>query len=393
MLPSLKRDDDGGVTLAVQHADPGADGQANWLPAPPGPFFLALRLYWPKADALNGRWIAPPLVRASDNEMAAAPASGAPGPVTPDNFVRAESDRYLGNLVRENEIGKLVHRREPAAIDNQAVIRLNRDTLYSSAVFDLDAGPVTITLPDAGKRFMSMQVIDEDEYTPLVAYGAGTQTLTRDKVGTRYVVVAVRTLVNPDDPKDVEAVHALQDAIKVDQPGGPGKFEVPDWDQASQKTVRDGLLTLAATLPDTKGMFGPRGAVDPVRHLIGAASAWGGNPEKDALYLNVAPGKNDGKTVYRLDVKDVPVDGFWSISVYNAKGYFEPNPQNAYTLNNVTAKTGADGSIAIQFGGCDGGTENCLPTPPGWNYLVRLYRPRAEILDGSWTFPEPRAVR
>ena len=90
------------------------------------------------------------------------------------------------------------------------------------------------------------------------------------------------------------------------------------------------------------------------RHLIGAASAWGGNPEKDALYLNVVPGKNDGKTVYRLDVKDVPVDGFWSISVYNAKGYFEPNPQNAYTLNNLTAKTGADGSIAIQFGGCDG---------------------------------------
>ena len=393
MLPSLKRDDDGGVTLAIQHADPGADGQANWLPAPAGPFFLAMRLYWPKADALNGKWIAPPLVRVSDNETAAAPAPGAPVPVTPDNFVRAESDRYLGNLVRESEIGKLVHRREPAAIDNQAVIRLNRDTLYSSAVFDLDAGPVTITLPDAGKRFMSMQVIDEDEYTPLVAYGAGTQTLTRDKVGTRYVVVAIRTLVNPDDSKDVEAVHALQDAIKVDQPGGPGKFEVPDWDQASQKTVRDGLLTLAATLPDTKGMFGPRGEVDPVRHLIGAASAWGGNPEKDALYLNVVPGKNDGKTVYRLDVKDVPVDGFWSISVYNAKGYFEPNPQNAYTLNNITAKTGADGSIAIQFGGCDGKTENCLPTPPGWNYLVRLYRPRAEILDRSWTFPEPRAVK
>ena len=150
---------------------------------------------------------------------------------------------------------------------------------------------------------------------------------------------------------------------------------------------------MAATLPDTKGMFGPKGAVDPVRHLIGAASAWGGNPEKDALYLNVVPAKNDGKTVYRLDVKDVPVDGFWSISVYNAKGYFEPNPQNAYTLNNITAKTGADGSIAIQFGGCDGKTENCLPTPPGWNYLVRLYRPRAEILDGSWTFPEPRAVK
>jgi len=390
MLPSLKRDEDGGVTLIVQHADPGAAEKTNWLPAPAGPFFLAMRLYWPKADALDGRWMAPPLVRVSDKDQT---ASSAPVPVTPDNFVRAESDRYLAGLVKEGEIGKVLHRREPAAIDNQTVIRLNRDTLYSSAVFDLDAGPATITLPDPGKRFMSMQIIDEDEYTPEVVYGAATRTLTKETVGTRYVVVAVRVLVDPDDPKDIEAVHALQDAIKADQPGGPGQFEVPDWDQASQKTVREGLLTLAATLPDTKGMFGPRGDVDPVRHLIGAASAWGGNPEKDALYLNVVPPRNDGKTIYRLDVKDVPVDGFWSISVYNAKGYFEPNPQNAYTLNNITAKAGADGSIAIQFGGCDGKVENCLPTPPGWNYLVRLYRPRAEILDGSWTFPEPQAVK
>jgi hypothetical protein len=391
MLPDLKRDADGGVTLHVQHPSPGADVEANWLPSPAGPFFIAMRLYWPKPEALDGRWKAPPLVQAA--EAQSAPSLVAAVPVTPDNFVRAESDRYLGNLAKEGGVGKLFHRREPAAIDNQTVIRLNRDTLYSSGVFDLDAGPVTITLPDAGKRFMSMQVIDEDEYTAEVDYGAGAHTLTKEKIGTRYVVAAVRVLVDPNDPKDLEVVHALQDAIKVDQPGGPGKFEVPNWDQASQKTVRDGLLILAATLPDTKGMFGPRGGVDPVRHLIGAASAWGGNPEKDALYLNVTPAHNDGKTIYRLNVKDVPVDGFWSISVYNAKGYFEPNPQNAYTLNNLTAKPGADGSIAVQFGGCDGKIDNCLPTPPGWNYLVRLYRPRPEILDGSWTFPEPHAVK
>ena len=56
---------------------------------------------------------------------------------------------------------------------------MNRDTLYSAAVFDLDAGPVTITLPDAGKRFMSMQVIDEDQYSPHVVYGAGQHTFTK----------------------------------------------------------------------------------------------------------------------------------------------------------------------------------------------------------------------
>jgi hypothetical protein len=321
-----------------------------------------------------------------------AQPAGSAVPVTADNFPRAESDLYFSNVIKDGGLGKFVHRREPAAVNNQTIIRLNRDTLYSAAVFDLDAGPVTITLPDAGKRFMSMQVFDEDQFTPEVDYGAGTYVLSKDEIGTRYMLIGVRTLVDPTDPNDVNAVHALQDAMKIEQSGGPGKFDVPHWDQASQKKVRDALLVLASTLPDTKHMFGTKDAVDPVRRLIGAASAWGGNPEKDALYLNQVPEKNDGKTIYKLNVKDVPVGGFWSVSVYNAKGYFEPNRLNAYALNNITAKPNGDGSITIQFGGCDGKVANCLPTTPGWNYLVRLYRPREDVLNGTWTFPKPVVV-
>src|SRR5262249_1782017 len=104
------------------------------------------------------------------------------------------------------------------------------------------------------------------------------------------------------------------------------------------------------------------------------------------------PEKNDGRTVHRLTVKDVPVDGFWSISVYDKDGYFQKNAANAYSLNNLTAKKSADGSYAIQFGGCDGKVSNCLPIVPGWNYTVPLYRPRAQILDGSWNFPKAQPV-
>jgi hypothetical protein len=59
MLPGLKRDADGGLTLHVQNASPGSDAESNWLPAPNGPFFCVLRLYWPKPEALDGRWKAP----------------------------------------------------------------------------------------------------------------------------------------------------------------------------------------------------------------------------------------------------------------------------------------------------------------------------------------------
>ena len=299
---------------------------------------------------------------------------------------------YFGGSVKEGGLGTFRHNREATPIDKQMVIRMNRDTLYSLSVFDLDAGPVTVSLPNPGQRFMSMQVIDEDHYTPEVIYGTGSYTFTREKIGTRYVSLGVRILVDPTDPQDMKQVHALQDAITVTQPGGPGQFEVPNWDQASQKRVREALLALAKTLPDTKHTFGARGEVDPVRHLIGTAFAFGGNPEKDALYLNVTPSKNDGTTVHRLTVKDVPVDAFWSISVYNAGGYFQKNAFDAYLLNSLTAKKDTDGSVSVQFGGCDGKIANCLPIMPDWNYMVRLYRPRTEILNATWKFPEAQAV-
>jgi hypothetical protein len=323
---------------------------------------------------------------------AAQAQSGSANPVTVDNFIRAESDLYLGGVLKDSgATGKFNHRRELASLDHQTVIRLNRDTLYSSAVFDLDAGPVTITLPDAGKRFMSMQVVNEDHYVPQVSYGPGARTLTRDQVGTRYAVVAIRTLVDPNDPKDLEQVHKLQDAIQVEQKS-PGKFEVPNWDPGSQKRVRDALLILASTMPDFRRAFGTEAQVDPIRHLVATAAAWGGNPDKDAIYLNVTPANNDGTTIYKLNVKDVPVDAFWSISLYNADGYFQKNDDNAYSVNDITAKKASDGSIAIQFGGCDGKIPNCLPIIKGWNYTVRLYRPREEIVNGKWTFPQAEPV-
>lgn len=63
MLPQLKRDANGGITLLIQNESPGKDKESNWLPAPTGPFILYMRLYWPKAEALDGKWSAPPLRR------------------------------------------------------------------------------------------------------------------------------------------------------------------------------------------------------------------------------------------------------------------------------------------------------------------------------------------
>ncbi len=63
MLPQFKLDADGGLTFSIQNESPGKDKEGNWLPAPKGPFFMAMRLYWPKSDALKGKWNAPQLKR------------------------------------------------------------------------------------------------------------------------------------------------------------------------------------------------------------------------------------------------------------------------------------------------------------------------------------------
>ena len=311
-----------------------------------GKFEVLFRLYGPEKPLYDKTWKLPDIERTTALSQA-QPAPPTPAsnsvPVTADNIIRAESDAVFSGLVAQRGFGKFYHNREVTPPDSRIVQRPNRDTLYSTGVFDLDAGPVTITLPDAGERYLTMIVIDEDHYVFTVVYGADRHTLTKAEIGTRYAVAAIRILVDPNDPKDVERVHALQDAVKVEQPGGPGKFEVPNWDQANQKKVRDALVVLGGTIPDWRHAAPRKGEVDPVRHLIVTTTGWGLNPDKDAIYLNVTPSKNDGKTLYKLSVKDVPVDGFWSISLYNAEGFFEPNNLNAYALNNITAKKSDDG--------------------------------------------------
>ena len=85
------------------------------------------------------------------------------------------------------------------------------------------------------------------------------------------------------------------------------------------------------------------------------------------------------------------MDGFRLVTLYDHEGYMPVNKYNAYSFNNVTAKKDKDGSITIHFGG-DPKADNFLPIVPGWSYTVRMYKPRSEILNGSWTFPNPQVV-
>jgi len=328
--------------------------------------------------------------------LIALAASGAAAqqavPVIVHDFVRAETDRYISDFAQRAPLGRFSHEHEMVPVDRQSVIRMNRDTLYSSTVLDLDAGPATVTLPDSAGRFMSLLAIDQDHYVYGTFYAPTTFVFTREQVGTRYLVLLGRTFANPDDAADMDAARALQDRMTVSQ-AAPGRLELSNWDRAQLDAMRGALNTLATYSGGFGRAFGRRSDVNPIEHLIGTAAGWGGNPPSAAVYMSITPPADAGQAAYRMRLGEVPVDGFWSVTVYNADGFMQANDRNLYALNNVTARRGADGVTTLQFGGCGPATPNCIPTPAGWSAIMRLYLPRAAILDGSWRLPPLEPVR
>jgi hypothetical protein len=313
--------------------------------------------------------------------------------VTIDNFVRAETNRMLVDLMHAaGGINTWHHNRVPTPLDQQTVVRMNRDTLYSFAVVDL-AGGALLTMPDGGDRYMSLMVVNEDHYINRVFHTAGEHHLSIEDFDTRYVLLAMRTFMDPANPVDVAAANLVQDGLAVTAVSAEPIAPL-DVDEDSLDGVRSATAELGRFLADYSGAFGARHAVDPIKHFIGTAIGWGGLPEQEASYVNVDPGLPVGE--YRIVVRDVPVDGFWSISLYNRDGRFEAGEggdESGCSVNQVTAVKEPDGSIVVHLGGCGDGRTNCLRIMDGWNYTVRLYQPRAEVLDGSWTFPSAEPTR
>lgn len=314
---------------------------------------------------------------------------GQPFKVTVENYARAETHYNMSNYVRQGAFGKFLHFRNIMDVEKQNVIRMNFDALYSFAVFDLTT-PVSIYLPDPSARFQSLMCISEDHSIPPTMYGPGYYTISQEMMKSRYAFCALRTFANPGDANDLTAAQKLQDDVVVKQEN-KGIFQLPEWDLGSLETMRKLLVEVAKTKPDFASAFGEKDKLNPIDWLLGTAYGWGGNPKEAAIANNFVPAEDDAETPHVLTIpKDVPVDGFWSITLYDGQGYAPKNRLGIYSYNNITAKPNADGSYTITFG-AEG--PNRFDLVPGWNYIVRLYRPREEVINGRWQFPKPVPVK
>ncbi|MDG1441876.1 MAG: DUF1214 domain-containing protein [Pseudomonadales bacterium] len=309
--------------------------------------------------------------------------------VNVDNYVRATtSAQFAGMLRMSRGMNKFVHAPKPVALNKQSVERMNRDTIYSSAVVDISLG-ASLTIPESGDRYLSVIVMNEDYYTTAIYHDAGVYQLSVDEHDTPFVAIVARILADPTDPDDMKVANALQQGLLIDA-AGEGVFTRPNYDAESFARTHGLLKQLGAGLADASYWNGKKEEVKETRHMIGAAFGWGGLPTYEVVYESVSAPRPLG--TYQLNVKDVPVDGFWSISVYNKAGYFEENAFDSYSINNLTAAPNDDGSYTIHFGDCANNLRNCLQIMEGWNYVVRLYQPHQNVQQGLWHFPEPHAI-
>ena len=165
--------------------------------------------------------------------------------------------------------------------------------------------------------------------------------LTKNKFNTRYLFGIIRTLVKKINTSNLKKVHGLQDSIQIiSQNNNKGSFVIPKYNMNSYLNVKNAINALSKTDPNmsSANTFGSKNEVDPIKHFIGTYTGWGGLPNKYAMYDLRIPKKNDGKTEYQLTINEkIPVNEFWSVTVYDKDGYHIPNVVS--NINNFYHKT------------------------------------------------------
>ena len=310
--------------------------------------------------------------------------------VTDENYALAETQVIFTDYVsriakatKTNGTGILIHKRQAPDPADKTVVRINFDTRYSFAVLDL-THDATLVLPETNGRYQSAWFITEEHYNPLGINNPGTYKITQKEMGSRFVMVVVRTQVNMEDEKDMAEVSALQNKIQLYQEE-KGEYKASAlWNMDEIMAMRKKYQRLMIQQHITADkMFGKKGEVDLVAHNCGVAAGWGGMTPEQSVYLNYIPADEAPCTI---TLKDVPVadNSFWSITVYDENGFVKGEPFN---VNSSFVKKEADGSVVVRFGG-DVSADNYLEIFKGWNCILRLYVPLEDYFNGTWEKPE-----
>ncbi len=311
--------------------------------------------------------------------------------VTDENYGLAETQVIFADYVKKiaavtgsNGVGVFMHNKKAPDPKDRTIMRINFDTLYSFAVVDLNED-LTLVMPETSGRYQSALIITEEHYVPFAFATPGSHKMTEKNVGTRYAMIVMRTQVNTADPADIKKANALQEKLKLEQKEKGSYVQSNHWDMDEILKMRAKWMEVGSKM-SPEVMFGKKDEVPLKEHNGGTAFGWGAQTPDQAVYPGYLPTSTAHQT---LTLKDVPVEAFWSITVYDKAGY----PQgDTYNINSAFAKKNVDGSVTINFGGDKNG-DNYMATFPGWNFTLRMYQPTEAYFDRTWKKPELKLVK
>src|SRR6056297_1709077 len=291
------------------------------------------------------------------------------------NFTIAETDLYMLNHSNEHPINTFRHAREMSNVDNQFVVRENRDVLYSHAVVDISQG-ATLINPN-WDVFSVIQVIDENQYTIASIYPGEQQTFTPEDVALgNHLFLNMRTGVRSLDEAGFVEAHQHQDSVQIlansDTPYQAKGFETQSLDETRSLKARADEISR----PDLA--MGTADQVEPESFLIASAVGIFGLPIDDAAYLNTIQPTGEARSGQpsRITLPVPPLNfdkgGFFSVTTYDDAGWIV---KENFALNNRTADRNEDGTYTFHFNAP--GQPNNIDVVDGWTMLIRLYAPQS----------------
>lgn len=297
--------------------------------------------------------------------------------VDESNFTIAETDRYFVDHSKEHNVNTFRNSREMSTVENQFVVRENRDVMYSHAVVDISEG-ATLINPE-WDVFSVIQVVDENQYTIASIYPGEQKTFTPNDVALgNHLFLNMRTGVRSLDEKGFAEAHKHQDSVVIDAKSSK-PYQAKGFEKKSLDETRTRLKSRMAEADKPEFYFGTKAEIEPTQFLIASAVGIFGLPIKDAAYLNTIQPTGEAKkgAPSKITLPKPPLNfdkgGFFSVTTYDAKGWIA---KEEYALNNNTAKPNEDGSVTFHFNAP--GMPNNIEVVEDWTMLIRLYAPRSK---------------
>lgn len=259
-------------------------------------------------------------------------ADPAPIGMTPAQYINSESRAFMADFLERAGINAFHHFVGLTKAADKWVVSPNNDTIYSLAIANAREG-FTLELPEVGDRFLSTQIITEDHMTPFYIYGGGTHEFSAEQLQTDFVVVGVRMGTDGTD-EDVKVVtESLQPQYKVI--GAATADDLPEVDMELLEKVRAAMLAEYSKLPNSFGAMQKRveDVSDWEYFTYVTAGAWGLSADENAMYAAGGPKDAKGGDCYLANFPEVPVEAFFSITVYGPEKYLMSDVDNIVSSN------------------------------------------------------------